>query len=282
MNVIFTSTTPYNVSFDGASVYEVTFAGFIGAPGGGDSLPDQTGNAGKVLGTDGTDASWVTVSGSGIVDPTVIEDSDNAVSGGAVFDELALKEDKVSGKGLSTEDYSTAEKAKLLSIATGATVNSSDATLLARANHTGTQSADTLTDGTTNKAYTATEKTKLAGIADGATANSSDATLLARANHTGTQAATTITEDSTHRFATDSEKTTWNAKQALLVSGTNIKTINGSTLLGSGDITITGGEGGGTIDSDPTEGSTNAVQSGGTYDAIQSARNDAFLYALMF
>jgi hypothetical protein len=65
---------------------------------------------------------------------------------------------------------------------------------LARANHTGTQSADTLTDGTTNKAFLATERTKLAGIATGATANSSDATLLARANHTGTQAASTISD----------------------------------------------------------------------------------------
>jgi hypothetical protein len=63
----------------------------------------------------------------------------------------------------------------------------------ARANHTGTQSADTLTDGTTNKAFLATERTKLTGIATGATANSSDATLLARANHTGTQASSTIT-----------------------------------------------------------------------------------------
>ena len=33
-----------------------------------------------------------------------------------------------------------------------------------RANHTGTQSADSLTDGTTNKAYTAAEQTKLAAI----------------------------------------------------------------------------------------------------------------------
>ena len=63
----------------------------------------------------------------------------------------------------------------------------------ARANHTGTQSADTLTDGTTNKAFLATERTKLTGVATGATANSSDATLLARANHTGTQASSTIT-----------------------------------------------------------------------------------------
>ena len=34
---------------------------------------------------------------------------------------------------------------------------------------------------------------------------------------------------------------TWNAKQNLLVSGTNIKTINGTSLLGSGNITISGG-----------------------------------------
>ncbi len=62
----------------------------------------------------------------------------------------------------------------------------------ARSTHTGTQSADTLTDGTTNKAYTATEKTKLAGVATGATANSPDATLLNRANHTGETPASAI------------------------------------------------------------------------------------------
>lgn len=43
-----------------------------------------------------------------------------------------------------------------------------------RGNHTGTQTADTITDGTTNKAYTALEKTKLAGVAYGATANRPD------------------------------------------------------------------------------------------------------------
>lgn len=34
---------------------------------------------------------------------------------------------------------------------------------------------------------------------------------------------------------------TWNAKQAALVSGTNIKTINGNSLLGSGDLVVSGG-----------------------------------------
>jgi len=85
-----------------------------------------------------------------------------------------------------------ADKTKLDGVAAGATTNSSDAVLLARANHTGTQSADTVVDGATNKAYTGAEKTKLAGVATGATANSSDATLLSRANHTGTQAIATV------------------------------------------------------------------------------------------
>lgn len=39
-------------------------------------------------------------------------------------------------------------------------------------------------------------------------------------------------------------------KQDTLVSGTNIKTINGNSLLGSGDIVISGGEGGGYDDTE--------------------------------
>lgn len=81
-----------------------------------------------------------------------------------------------------------------ITISSTATVNSTDAALRDRSTHTGTQSADTLTDGTTNKAFLATERTKLAGVATGATANAADAVLEARANHTGTQPATTISD----------------------------------------------------------------------------------------
>lgn len=42
---------------------------------------------------------------------------------------------------------------------------------------------------------------------------------------------------------TASEKNTWNSKQDALVSGTNIKTINNQSLLGSGNIDIQGGGG---------------------------------------
>lgn len=47
----------------------------------------------------------------------------------------------------------------------------------------------------------------------------------------------------TNKFVTASDKTTWNGKQDALVSGTNIKTINNESLLGSGNITIQGGGG---------------------------------------
>ena len=67
----------------------------------------------------------------------------------------------------TTASFTTASESKLAGVAAGATANSSDATLLARSNHTGTQSADTLTDGTTNKAFLATERTKLASLTVG-------------------------------------------------------------------------------------------------------------------
>lgn len=41
-------------------------------------------------------------------------------------------------------------------------------------------------------------------------------------------------------FISDIERAEWDAKQDALVSGTNIKTINGTSLLGSGNITISG------------------------------------------
>jgi len=67
-----------------------------------------------------------------------------------------------------------------------------------------------------------------------------------------------LTDDATHRVVTDTEKSTWSGKQDALVSGTNIKTINNESILGSGNITIQGG--GGTVDTAMSDSSTNAVQ----------------------
>lgn len=56
-------------------------------------------------------------------------------------------------------------------------------------------------------------------------------------------------------------------KQATLISGTNIKTVNGTSLLGEGDITVQTQM---TLDDIPTQGSNNAVKSGGVYSAVAS------------
>ena len=57
---------------------------------------------------------------------------------------------------------------------------------------------------------------------------------------TDTSAFTAHTSD-TDIHTTAQEKSTWSGKQDALVSGTNIKTINNESILGSGNITIQGG-----------------------------------------
>lgn len=116
----------------------------------------------------------------------------------SVYDPRAVEADAFDQDnmedGSANKNYTVAEKDKLAGVAAGATDNSPDAFLLSRANHTGTQSADTIVNGSTNHVFTAVEDTKLAGIAAGATVNSPDATLENRANHTGTQLAATISD----------------------------------------------------------------------------------------
>lgn len=58
-------------------------------------------------------------------------------------------------------------------------------------------------------------------------------------------------------LAAKADASALSAKQDTLVSGTNIKTINGETILGEGDITI---QAGGTVDTAMSDTSENAVQ----------------------
>lgn len=121
--------------------------------------------------------------------------------------DLGGKVDKVAGKGLSTQDYSTAEREKLAGIAVGATANAGDAQLRDRTMHTGTQSIATVVGlqasldskvekvagkGLSTNDYSNLDASKLAAITEQATKNSTDAQLRDRATHTGTQAIATI------------------------------------------------------------------------------------------
>lgn len=69
------------------------------------------------------------------------------------------KVDIVSGKQLSTNDFSTPLLTKLNGIAVGATANSTDAFLRDRANHTGTQAPSTIVQDASNRFVTDAEKT---------------------------------------------------------------------------------------------------------------------------
>jgi hypothetical protein len=77
------------------------------------------------------------------------------------------------GDGVTFKQYSSTEKTKLTGIASGATANSSDATLLNRANHTGTQTAVTISDFST-----AADARVAAAVLD----NLSDVTITAPSN----------------------------------------------------------------------------------------------------
>jgi hypothetical protein len=95
--------------------------------------------------------------------------------------EVATKQPLSAVLTATTASYTTAEQSKLAGIAAGATVNSTDATLLARANHTGTQTASTISDFNT-----AADARVVAGITG---KQNLDATLTALAALDGTAGA---------------------------------------------------------------------------------------------
>ena len=78
-------------------------------------------------------------------------------------------------------------------------------------------------DVSTFTAYTAATDATLSGKASQSDLNTLSGTVTA---HTA----------DTDIHVTTSDKSTWNAKQETLVSGTNIKTVGGNSLLGSGDV----------------------------------------------
>ena len=77
--------------------------------------------------------------------------------------------------------------------------------------------------------------------------------------------ATTYTKTETDNAITAATST----KQDTLVSGTNIKTINNESILGSGNITI---QGGGSVDQTIISGSTNAVAGGAVYTQLDGLK----------
>lgn len=135
----------------------------------------QTGTTTKTGTTTENKINWGQIGGQVIKQKDLVNYIDTRFTNLNLTTLLNGKVDKVLGKGLSTEDFTTAYK------------NNVDANTTARHTHPN----KTVLDNTT-ASYTTAEQSKLAGIQLGATANSSDAYLLNRTNHTGTQDVSTI------------------------------------------------------------------------------------------
>ena len=145
----------------------------------------------------------------------------------AILSALDGKVDKVTGKDLSTNDFTDSYKDKIDTIERGAQVN-------------------VINGIKVNGASVAPDANKVVGltIPQSTSDLTNDANFVADANYTHTD--NNYTNEDKAKLASlssydDSElRSLINAKQDELVSGTNIKTINNQSLLGSGNIDITG------------------------------------------
>ena len=163
-----------------------------------------------------------------------------------VATQIGQKVDKVAGKGLSTEDYTSEEKAKLAGVAAGAN----------NYQHPATHPATMIEQDASHRFVTDTEKTTWNGKASTAVATQSANGLMSAADkkkldgvaagannyqHPATHPASVIVQDSTHRFVTDTEKTTWNGK-----ASTTVATQSANGLMSAADKKklddLTGGE----------------------------------------
>lgn len=140
------------------------------------------------------------------------------VGGGGISQEqldeqLLLKVDKIEGKGLSTNDYTTAEKNKLAGISASAN----------NYTHPTTHPPTIITQDANNRFVTDAEKIAWNGKVDGTVASttanglmtSTDKTKLdglVNYTHPVNHPASVITQSATARFVSDIEKATWNGK----------------------------------------------------------------------
>jgi len=209
----------------------------------------------------GVDATInMTISATSITTNTVLAqvmkgdkgDPGDGSGGGGTSIDTTLYVRKVSGWALSQNSYTTAEKSKLAGIASGATANSTDAQLRDRSTHTGVQAQSTVTNLVSDLAAKLNiadttgllRKTTAAGLYQPkgsylTSINSSQVTTaLGFTPYDASNPSGYITSSALSPYLTTS--TAASTYQQILTSGTTIKTVNGASLLGSGNIVISG------------------------------------------
>lgn len=147
------------------------------------------------------------------------------------------KVDKIAGKGLSTEDYTNEEKTKLATVQSGAEPNQNAISSIL------VSSQPTITSDEESETIEFVQGSNVTITTDNV---NKKITISATGTLSGTTEAINVTiEDSGNLFSSGSVEgalqevgEALNDKQDVLVSGTNIKTINGSSILSSGDLLL--------------------------------------------
>lgn len=146
------SSSPYSIllkqsdssvsqlAFTGSTSDYLRADGTFATPPGGSGLPSQTGNAGKYLTTDGTNASWATVSGGGATDISASYSASDVTVASSTGLDATINAATSSNAGV----MSAAMKVKLDSTITSITLSQDSITVFKRAD--GTEAfRDTLT-----------------------------------------------------------------------------------------------------------------------------------------
>lgn len=185
---------------------------------------------------------------------SVVLSLSNAGSGlptsGTVYSALENKVDKVTGKGLSTEDYTTAEKTKLAGLS-----NYDDSALQTAVSN----KVDKVTGkGLSTEDYTTAEKTKLAGIETGANKTTVDSAL---------------SSSSTNPVQNQAVYTALNSKVDV-ITGKQLSTEDYTTAEKTKLEGIETGATSVTVDREITKNSTNPVSSFAIWDALDEKAGD--------
>jgi hypothetical protein len=201
--------------------------------------PSQTGNSGKYLKTDGTSTSWdaLDISTADISGTLPVANGGT----GATTASTARTSLGVTATGSDTtyayrannlSDLASASTARTnLGLAIGSNVQAWDADLDAIAAITGTLG---LLKKTAANTWSLDTNTYLTSAVTSVTGTSPVVSSGGNTPAISIPAATT----SVNGYLTSTDWTTFNGKQATLVSGTNIKTVNSTSLLGSGDVSV--------------------------------------------
>lgn len=188
---------------------------------------------------------------------------------------IDISYDDVTGKTTITNNQTqvTTEQIQdivgdMISPGTNISVNYDDVSGTVTISYTGSITTDAVpTDGSTNPVQSngvfdaiATKEPVLSGVSTKASVIDADYSIIQ--DSAASNITKRVTFLSVWNYIKGKSDTIY---QPILVSGSNIKTVGGNSVLGSGDIPFPAGT---VVDPTPTSGSSNAVSSGGVFTSL--------------